>query len=414
MNYTKRFDQIVAKIKEHQEMWNGEIITLYPDRLDIFNQEWVKELSLLTDEQLWQVDCFQNTEFLNEGSFKTWLNELNELCELPKYEYGELEKLPDFAFNKVKGKKRHEILVLAKLLKQVQAENDFSHLVDIGGGVGHLSRVMAHYKSIECISLDINKDFQTIGEKRLHKYTKPEDHKNVTFITHDFTYDLKEEQTRDIFTDKSFSLGLHTCGPLALKHIDVATVNKTLGFINFGCCYNKLNPQTDCNISQYSKNHGLTLTDYAFTLACRGHSSMDYNAFKLKRRVKDFRYAIHIFFYKYFGIKEVVAVGDSEPREYWGKFSDYLIGKCEKLGMKNEYSAQFIDDFFEDAKMQEYLKELFLCNVIRWQYGRSLELYLLIDRCLYLQERGFSPLLLEFFDPSLSPRNIGILLTRHS
>ncbi len=414
MNYTKRFDQIVEKIKAHQEMWNGEIITLYPDNLGIFNRQWIEQLSNLTDEELWKVDCFQSSSPLPEGELKNWLDQLNELCVLPQYEYGELESLPDFAFNKVKGKKRHEILVLAKLLKEIQGDNNFSHLVDIGGGVGHLSRVMAHYKSIECISLDINKEFQTIGEKRLHKYTKPAEHKNVTFITHDFTHDLKEDQTREIFTDKSFSLGLHTCGPLALKHIDVATVNKTLGLINFGCCYNKLNPQTDCNISQYAKAHGLHLTDYAFTLACRGHSSMDFNAFKLKRRVKDFRYAIHIFFYKYLGYKEVVAVGDSDPKEYWGKFSSYVLAKLAKLGIDHSFTAGFIDEFFENKPMQEYLRELFLCNVIRWQYGRSLELYLLIDRCLYLEEKGFSPSLLEFFDPSLSPRNIGILLTRHS
>ena len=51
---------------------------------------------------------------------------------------------------------------------------------------------------------------------------------------------------------------------------------------------------------------------------------------------------------------------------------------------------------------------MFLCNIIRWQLGRALEVYLLLDRCLYLEEKGYQVSCLQFFDEEISPRNIGI------
>jgi hypothetical protein len=52
---------------------------------------------------------------------------------------------------------------------------------------------------------------------------------------------------------------------------------------------------------------------------------------------------------------------------------------------------------------------MFLCNIIRWQLGRLLEIYLLLDRCLFLEENGYKVKVEQYFEEALSPRNIGIL-----
>ena len=48
----------------------------------------------------------------------------------------------------------------------------------------------------------------------------------------------------------------------------------------------------------------------------------------------------------------------------------------------------------------------------RWQFGRALEVYILLDRALNLMEKGMKVSMATYFDESLSPRNIGILATR--
>ena len=47
-------------------------------------------------------------------------------------------------------------------------------------------------------------------------------------------------------------------------------------------------------------------------------------------------------------------------------------------------------------------------NTIRSFLGRPLEIYLLLDRCLYLIENGYDPEIIKFFNESISPRSIGI------
>ena len=55
---------------------------------------------------------------------------------------------------------------------------------------------------------------------------------------------------------------------------------------------------------------------------------------------------------------------------------------------------------------------------VRWRvdgsalFRRPLELWLLLDRCLYLVEQGYSVRLGEFCPTSLSPRNLLILAER--
>jgi len=412
MNYKDRFLNISKFLAPHRPMWENEIIELYPSGLDIFNRDWIAQLSKLSVEELWKVDCLSDASVLEGTAMGRWMHEMQDLCLLERKEVNQLQNLPDWAFNKVKGKKRHEILILAEVFKEIQNNKKFSHLVDIGGGVGHLARIMAHYNGIECISLDINEEFQTLGKKRLEKYPKPEFAKDVRFITHDFTRELEGEMTKKIFTEQSFSLGLHTCGPLALRHIECALQNKTRGLLNFGCCYNRLDPNTDINISETSKSSGLQgMNTYTFTLASRGHGSMGLEDFVHKRRVKDYRYALHIYFYDILGIKDLVPVGDSHHREYWVDFGEYAIGKLKKLGHEIKWSKEEFDQFFNQESIQRVLNDLFMVNIIRWQLGRTLELYILLDRALYIEEQGKEVKLIQFFDENLSPRNIGVLYT---
>ena len=47
-------------------------------------------------------------------------------------------------------------------------------------------------------------------------------------------------------------------------------------------------------------------------------------------------------------------------------------------------------------------------NIIRWQFGRAIELWILLDRACYLQENKNEVIIGEYFDENISPRNIGI------
>ena len=132
----------------------------------------------------------------------------------------------------------------------------------------------------------------------------------------------------------------------------------------------------------------------------------DYNT---KVQVKYYRYALHLFLMKHFNNKYFTDVGECHIRTYWGPFADYIRAKLDLLNLQHRFTDEDFNHFYADTDTQKELRVMFLCNIIRWQLGRSLEVLILLDRCIYLDEQGLDVKFEQYFKEALSPRNIGIL-----
>ena len=209
-------------LTEYYPLWSKEVMNEYPESMKDYPASWIEELDHLTTEELFQIDSKQSFEMLKATSgFKIFAQTIQKITSIPALEHLPEIPLEDWAFSGVKLKKRHEIQKIVPKIKKVFEKKKFHHINDIGGGVGHLSRILAHYHSIPTFSVDMNKDFQDIGEKRMGRFRKQSSAATVTFINMKFGENTKDN-TNDlnIFTSDSFSLGLHTCGNLAVKLID--------------------------------------------------------------------------------------------------------------------------------------------------------------------------------------------------
>ncbi len=407
MKYTTQFDQIRTILKKYEGIWRFEILETYPNHLTHYPSHWISELSEMTDEQLFDVDINTSSKHIKNDDFKNYLDQIIKFSELPRYHYPELKKFPAWAFFKVKEKKEHEIKVLAHKLRELKNNLGFNELIDIGGGVGHLARFMAHYQGIKTTSIDINKDFQEIGKRRLKKFPTPDNASEVNFINYDFSnLEQFQKENNEVFNSQSFSLGLHTCGALANSHLEVHLKNKTKGIINFGCCYNRLCPNRDVNLSTFAKSSPINYSAFSLTLAARGHDSMNFEEFQFKRRVKNYRYMFHILLKDHLK-QDIYAIGDSHPRYYKLSFGEFATWKLEKIGLSHNYDQNFLEKLYQDNL--EVLNKMFFANIIRWQLGRLLELSIIYDRAIYLQENNQQVEIARYFDKKLSPRNIGIL-----
>ena len=412
MNYKEHFDRLTEFLGPYEPLWNREILENYPQTMVPYDESWLEDLRNLSKEQLWKFDCFADTEYLTSPSLIQVMESLKSLTKLDFFTYSKARVFPDWAFRKVKEKKRHEITLITAFINDLQQVSPHAHTTDIGGGVGHLARVLAHYYGLRTKSIDINKDFQDIGEKRSKAFPLPEGASDLEFIHMNFLGESDAKKMKSVFTNDSLTLGLHTCGTLANSVIETHIKMKTKSLLNFGCCYLKMNPKEDTNLSTYSKstNH-LELSNWALTLASRGYTSMDFKQYLLKERVKSYRYTLQLLLNDIHGKSHFVSVGDSHPREYWAEFSEYASKKLELLKLAPNYSLNELQEFYDDKETKRKIKDMYLGNIIRWQFGRALEHYILTDRCLVLEEAGLKVQMKELFDESLSPRNIGIFST---
>ena len=410
MNFKEHFNRLTTFLTQYYDIWSKELLEDYPEVMDDFDPAWLDSLRSLSKEELWRFDCFSDKSAIKDQSLVKMIDELKELIELSKFSDYPTKDFPDWAFRKVKEKKRHEITLMTSLINHLNAEHSFSHTTDIGGGVGHLSRILAHYYGVKTKTIDIDATFQEIGKKRAKAFPLPSGANSLEFIHMDFLGEKDPKKMKEVFSNQSLTLGLHTCGALANALIDTHIKMKTKSLLNFGCCYLKMNSNKDINLSKHSKeNPNLKFTKWGLTIASRGYASMDFKEYHLKERVKSYRYTFHLLVNEILGKNTFLTVGDCHPREYWGDFSDYAMKKLSHLKISHSKSKEDLDSYINNSIIKRKVEDLYLANVIRWQFGRALEHYILTDRCLVLEESGYKVEMKELFNDELSPRNIGIL-----
>lgn len=407
MNFQNRYLSLVEFLRPYAPFWQREVLNDYPDTINAYPVGWLELLDSKTDEELHEIDGKNCPESINGTDLEAFISKTQELISWPRMSFTPTP-LPSWAYMRVKEKKKHEIDCLREILIPLKTKTGYTCMADIGGGVGNLSRIMAHYHGLPTTCLDMNEDFIEKGKKRRTKYPLPKDAAELKFEKFYFGKD-SGDVVKKHFGGEGLTLGLHTCGPLALEHIKAYDQYQGKAMLNFGCCYAKLNPTEQTNISKFAQDHPLEFTEHGLTLATRSHSTMTFEEFKLKERVKSYRYTLHLFLQEILGFTEFTSMGDAHSRVYKDDFSKYALEKLSRLGLDQLPKASDLDSFFQNPVTQKKVRYMFLANIIRWQLGRAVEMVVLLDRCLFLEERGHKVELLQVFNEELSPRNMGIL-----
>lgn len=404
MDFEKRFCEISEFLKKHRDIWFSEILYDYPNWDKGYTNEIVQAfptISLLSEEEIYQLEAKKNYHILQDGKLKELIKEIDSLTVIEKKEFIGEDYEP-LLWQKIKGKKKHEIESIIPHLKNLNSQKKLKSIVDIGGGVGHLAKVCSYKIDCPAICLDMDEKLQEIGKKQISKRTKrPEN--EITF------FPKKIESDKCLlphFSKDSLVTGLHCCGALSSNIIKASVQSPIHSVLSFGCCYFKMTKKEDFNLSLYAKNQGLEISECALTLANRQSSDFNEKTFKTKQIVKNYRYTLHLLLYKNFGIRQFTSLGGNRSNRYhnWS-FSDYAREQLEKMKLEVPPKEE-LEKFYEDN--QNEVNKMTRANIIRNLFSRPIELYLLLDRAIFLQENHFKVEVKTWFDGAISPRNIGI------
>ena len=415
MNFKKRLKDIAEFLQPYQRMWQNEIMLMYPNPIQDYPSDWIEEIILVKDKDLLirlekkdYQGIIQNPGLLD---FYERIEELSTLQKIP-----ELPPMPEtpFSFLYVIPKKQHEIKKLAPFINQIYKDKSAEAVVDIGGGIGLLAQAMVNHYDLKVISLDMDGELQETGKRRHEKNAKNPDNK-VQY--HKIKVHSDEEAFKQILKPKMLTIGLHTCGPLANDQI---TATASLGvntLINFGCCYHKLSKRESTqNLSSFAKSLPFPIdqSPFCLTLASRAHKKMDEKDFDFKIKVKFYRYMMHFLLTDEYDMPNCTSLGNTAHKVYDESFGVYALEQFERIKVIPRHSKEELDDYFVNVERQELIQKMLAAGLIRNAMGRLLELYLLLDRAIFLEEQGYKVELMEFFDESISPRNIGLVAEREN
>lgn len=412
MNHRQHFQEILDFLKPYQKIWQNEIMLMYPNELDGYPTEWLEELASIRDKhQVIELEKKNVKDFIKSPTLLSFYQRIEELCRFP-----EIAAYPEMATDKytflyIIPKKQHEIRKLAPYVNAFYQDQKIESLIDIGGGIGLLAQTLNNQFGLKVKTLDMDPALQKTGRERHEKNAKDPQNK-VQYVQVKVSENSPELINH--LNPKTLTIGLHTCGGLAVEQIR-SSVKYHSPLINFGCCYLKMDglPETQ-NISAFAQQHEdkFEFTLFALTLASRAHRKMNEKDYDYKQKVKFFRYALHILLHDHYGITELVSFGNSVPALYEGSFSNYVRDQFKRVNLELKHTDTELNTFFEKSELQERIWKMLAAQLIRNALGRLLEAYILLDRALYLEEHGYQVKLQEFFNEELSPRNIGITATR--
>lgn len=398
MDLESRFFQIKSFLIEHQDLLQTEVLESF-ERLPEKYHEWAKELKNLS--QLEIIDLENNLiskKIYNEGH----LDFLNTIKSLSKVEHLNstkfaIEEIPPNLKRKLTLKKQHEISHISSYL----SNKSYKTILDIGSGAGHLSAILLSYdKKKKSICVDMSKEVQAIGIKKLER-ENPEILRRLSFIERKI-----DDQTSLQDINYDLLLGLHTCGDLSVNllkiHLKNKIENKKGSFLNFGCCYHKLSTDS-LNLSQRAREKPvLHLSHHALTMAAKSYKSLSPKEYDERVAVKNFRYGIHLFMKRKLDL-DFQTLGNATASDYKGSFSDYAKKYCSQTHNTN---AQVLEDFYQKNLL--LIKDVQYLGIIRSHLSRLAELYIVLDRVLFIKETNPNLEFGELFDRKISPRNFGI------
>ena len=345
----------------------------------------------------------------------------------------------------VKPKKQYEMCRLAKLISSVAQSNEVERVLDIGSGVGHLSRYLCYNHSLTVACVDGDNKLTTSArkfdeelEKTVEKLKRRSDVDYVPLatspvhVTAHIAPDMNLASFHDLLRD-NFGLedeklvyglvGLHTCGDLApviLKMFVQDGASKLLS--SLGCCYMKI--KQNFPMSDYVTTQTWSRLTYTSTeLSCH---AVEMYADKLRQGEQD-KLKVHC----YRAVLEDLLVRrdpqyrhtilKTVSRPHLLSFPDYVARATAGLVSRGlqPFTEQELSSPAVLGQLQHwwtvvtfYTLRLAFAPVIGQitltpptSNFDPLETVILLDRCLYLYENGLDNIIFPLFDPMMSPRN---------
>lgn len=390
-----RFAALDAFLIEHQALWKPRPFTHLQLRWEAsypYLSLWLRGRSLEDAENSHNQPCLLDAPepFASLAALSL---ELSSVGELP----GHALAAAGHRLNvDVPGRKWQQIEAFASRLQFAEAPK---HWLDWCSGKGHLGRrLLQTGQQLTCLEYDPS--LVLSGQALSQRHQLHALHVEQDVLAADAASLLNDEHT---------PVALHACGDLHVRLMQLASAAGCKQLAVAPCCYNRISLTTYEALSSTGSRSGLQLSleDLALPM------SETVTAGTRVRRQRDISMARRLGFdllqRQLRGVDEYLPT-PSLPSAWLDKsFADY----CHHLAALKELSTIGPQDWptLEAAGWQR-LAEVRNLELLRGLFRRPLELWLVLDRALFLTEQGYTVRLGTFCETPLTPRNFLLLAER--
>lgn len=360
----------------------------------VLRREWAAYLGSLSDDELAQAESAPEAFVLGRSEVPSTLRELaraaREVTRLERLDGG--GEFVEVRERLVKERKSKQIAAFVTLIAELG--RDASRLVDVGSGMGHLSRVASGHLSRDALGLE--------REPRLVELASALASGSAA------AYRVADAFDGTLaFESGELALGLHACGEVTdVALVAAAAVGARVAFVS--CCLQKLRGTDRPALSMEARARGFSLRREVLGLSNlfgRAQGIEAPQAASLAAR--EARHSLRLLL----AARGLATAAGEEMRGVNRRrarrgFATLARETLSVRGLSPPTEGELAS--FEARGREEFAR------MRRWALPRSLvsravECAVAFDRAAFLRERGYDVRVVEAFPVEVSPRNVALV-----
>lgn len=344
----------------------------------------------LDDQQVSELDSDQNALYAYFAKAIKGLDELKSLCELPTTQQTR-DEFPFWISNGIKGRKFEQLQDFVAAISQQKSQYP---VLEWCAGKGHLGRMLAFNGAPSIHSIELQAHLCEQGQHSANQQQLPMQFSQANVLTDDVTEYFKEQQ---------HAVALHACGRLHQTFMQQASNAKTQQISFSPCCYHLFTDNDYQAMSEPAKQSLLALTHRDLKLALQETVTAPSRVDKVRKTEVEWRLGFDALRKSITAEQHYVSVPSVNKAIFSDSFKSFCLWAAEKKSLSLPEDIDY-HEFLAIGKQRKRVTER--VELVRHVFRRAIEVWLVLDRALYLQQQGYQVTVSTFCEKQLTPRNI--------
>ena len=321
--------------------------------------------------------------------------QLLQLCALPQFPRHAQPALEPRLLAGIPGRKWQQIDAFVAALPAAELP-----ILEWCAGKSHLGFVLQHCSGQPVTALEWNAALVEQANARASQWQCD---------LHSHTVDVLTPSAESFIQSDQRIVALHACGDLHVNLLRLAARNGVQQLQLAPCCYQKTADAQYQPLSQAARQQALPLSKQELQLAVMETVTAGEYQQRQRLRVQAMRLGFDCLQRDVRGLNEFLPV-PSLPGE-WARVDFKTF--CEHCAQLKSLSLPTpVDWAHYEQRGHQRLREVSALDLVRFLFRRPLEIWLALDRALFLQEQGYQVEIGIFCPRSATPRNILIVAVR--
>ncbi|MCL6415661.1 SAM-dependent methyltransferase [Aestuariirhabdus sp. Z084] len=263
-------------------------------------------------------------------------------------------------------------------------------------GKGHLGRVLHRQQGTAVTSLEYQFDLCQEAERLSHRHQSDCAMQQCDVLSDDVLSHLKPYQ---------HAVALHACGRLHVRLLQLANAQAVQRISLSPCCYHLIEEEQYPPLSNQGRQSMLNLSRHDLRLCVQETVTAGAREQRLREKEFHWRLSFDLLQRELRGIDTYLNCPPIPRQLLAGSFAEF----CHYMAAQKHISLEAAIDFNRLEKQGlKRVDRVSKIELVRQLFRRPLELWLVLDRALYLEEQGYQVSVGEFCDYHLTPRNLMI------